>query len=639
MGKYDIPDSVTEYKSMFVDPGMQAFKTAADIYTKRFDDNKQAADLLYSTMAEERFVPGEEDQTKEEIYNNINSQLGSVVDQGSYHLADMAVNKAVRYYTSDPILTKKRQNYQEHLKTKTKEQEVGINNLYIPNLDEYQNFKTVTQDEEGNEVINTYTDKAQAVEDYAGTALQLIGNIAQDQRFVAGFGIAGEQLKELFATGQIAGVSQAKVNNVIKAVLDAYKMTPAGAQLQDRLINSNQNSYGRPLETQQATDAAMTKMLQGYAKNQISYKEDYAINTDVVSPSSQPSYGGPNRAIDIFNSRKDPEPTGFSFKEQLEAFDVEPNSTIDNSYSVNPEDGIIIDIAKDMTDEEVSNILQGTIFENVGNKDLALTIATSLSFSADQKSVNIALAQLGLGPNDLPAAAEQANIVSQRLAETELGNMGTKILKDIPISNAIFKPSLGGEYKVIGNKQYPVGTWYIPADQIDDDVDLGNFFDLGADLKTPTGRNVISQTQTIDGIEYAVIPNAFGKSHVYTAAASNARTTATAYDIPASDLFDMQNDLVVQFNQTVKNEFMSTGIKNTAANQLSIFNISNSTINSFKDIIGEMVKTNPRILQNVQGDELSMQFKQLIDKYKQEGRSQYEAETAALQEFDRIVNK
>lgn len=639
MGKYDIPDSVTEYKSMFVDPGMQAFKTAADIYTKRFDENKQATDLLYSTMAEERFVPGEEDQTKEEIYNNINSQLGSVVDQGAYHLADMAVNKAVRYYTSDPILTKKRQNYQEHLKTKTKEQEIGINNLYIPNLDEYQNFKTVTQDEEGNEVINTYTDKAEVVQDYAGTALQLIGNIAQDQRFVAGFGIAGEQLKELFATGQIAGVSEAKVNNVIKAVLDAYKMTPAGAQLQDRLMNSNQNSYGRPLETQQATDAAMTKMLQGYAKNQISYKEDYAINTDVMSPSSQPSYGGPNRAIDIFNSRKDPKPTGFTFQDQLETYGVEPNSTIDNSYSINPEDGIIIDIAKDMTEGEISNILQGTIFENVGNKDLALTIATSLSFSADEESVNIALAQLGLTPNDLPAAAEQANIVSQRLAETELGNMGTKILKDIPISNAIFKPSLGGDYKVIGNKQYPVGTWYIPADQIDDDVDLGGLFDLGDDLKTPKGKNVISQVQKIGDIEYAVIPNALGAGNVYTDPARNARNTANTYNISQSDLFDMQGSLVGQFNQTVKNEFMSTGIKNTAANQLSIFNISSSTINSFKDIIGKMVESNPQILQNVKGDELSMQFKQLVDQYKQEGRSQYEAEVAALQGFEQFLSK
>ena len=79
--------------------------------------------------------------------------------------------------------------------------------------------------------------------------------------------------------------------------------------------------------------------------------------------------------------------------------------------------------------------------------------------------------------------------------------------------------------------------------------------------------------------------------------------------------------------------------KNSARLIVTLFFFGASTINSFKDIIGKMVESNPQILQNIKGDELSMQFKQLVDQYKQEGRSQYEAEVAALQGFEQFLSK
>ena len=130
-GKYDLPINV-EYKSRFVDPGLDTFKEAALNYRNRFDKNQEATNTMLTALANEQFMPGEQESTQQEMQDNINNILGNVVETGAYHTADLAVNNALRYYTADPELAVKRQNYKEYQKTQLMYDTYGANNVYDP---------------------------------------------------------------------------------------------------------------------------------------------------------------------------------------------------------------------------------------------------------------------------------------------------------------------------------------------------------------------------------------------------------------------------------------------------------------------------------------------------------------------------
>tara|TARA_R110000824_G_scaffold322975_4_gene509920 strand:+ start:1619 stop:3652 length:2034 start_codon:yes stop_codon:yes gene_type:complete len=585
MGKYDLGIQ-TEYKSKFVDPGLDTFKEAAINYRSRFEKNQSVTNSLLASVAEEQFMPGEIDATQQEMMENINSQLGASIESGAYHTMDMDLNRAVQYYTSDPELSLKRSNYKEYLKTQTIYDTYGEQNVYDPQQGSVENFQSVADDGEGGIQKNRYTNKAQKLEDYNATVQAIVGNMRENQAFVNRYGqeavdgLASYLGGNKEGLGYAEGVSMERMNNMLNDLLGAFKMTPAGAQLQDRYMNSNQNDFGKPLETEQATDKALVDYMRSVTKNQVglnivappegitnqsSTTTDGSI-IDQVASIYRDKKGEINLTPDDYIATKGVERLKGPGKENMLKFDV-------NSREYGGQ-GITIDFASlDITDTQLNDILRDTPFESYGDglepaerKAKRITLLQTLNtygYSADEDKVEYVISHLGLGDKDTPAMRgalkDVSNELTERMGIVELENMGGALDKNF--TGVLFTPS--GKAKVVGHNAYPVGTMYIPSNQLVSDFDIPgvsykNMLDIVPDYEEAKvgNRRVFNDgVVTIDGVEYLTIPGAFGKPVDLSDNAVGERLQATALGTTAADISDSQPQRLQDRGLAVYGEF------------------------------------------------------------------------------------
>ena len=569
MGKYDLGIQ-TEYKSKFVDPGLDTFKEAAINYRSRFEKNQSVTNSLLASVAEEQFMPGEIDATQQEMMENINSQLGASIESGAYHTMDMDLNRAVQYYTSDPELSLKRSNYKEYLKTQTIYDTYGEQNVYDPQQGSVENFQSVSDDGEGGIQKNRYTNKAQKLEDYNATVQAIVGNMRENQAFVNRYGqeavdgLASYLGGNKEGLGYAEGVSMERMNNMLNDLLGAFKMTPAGAQLQDRYMNSNQNDFGKPLETEQATDKALVDYMRSVTKNQ--------VGLNIVAPpegiTNQSSTTTDKSILDkvalVYRDRKseiDLTVSDLLAAEGTEVFKGQENTLrLDVNSSEYGGSGIIMDFASlDVSDAQLNDILRDTPFESYGDglepaerRAKRITLLQTLNtygYSANEDKVEYVISHLDIEntPAMRGALKDVSNELTERMGAVELENMGGALDKNF--TGVLFTPS--GKAKVVGHQAYPVGTMYIPRNQLSSDFDTPGLLDDGTlglgfdvpnyeDAKVGNRRVFNDGVVTIDGVEYLTISGAFGKPVDLSDNAVGERLQATALGTTAADISDSQ---------------------------------------------------------------------------------------------------
>ena len=569
MGKYDLGIQ-TEYKSKFVDPGLDTFKEAAINYRSRFEKNQSVTNSLLASVAEEQFMPGEIDATQQEMMENINSQLGASIESGAYHTMDMDLNRAVQYYTSDPELSLKRSNYKEYLKTQTIYDTYGEQNVYDPQQGSVENFQSVSDDGEGGIQKNRYTNKAQKLEDYNATVQAIVGNMRENQAFVNRYGqeavdgLASYLGGNKEGLGYAEGVSMERMNNMLNDLLGAFKMTPAGAQLQDRYMKSDQNEFGKPLETEQATDKALVDYMRSVTKNQ--------VGLNIVAPpegiTNQSSTTTDKSILDkvalVYRDRKseiDLTVSDLLAAEGTEVFKGQENTLrLDVNSSEYGGSGIIMDFASlDVSDAQLNDILRDTPFESYGDglepaerRAKRITLLQTLNtygYSANEDKVEYVISHLDIEntPAMRGALKDVSNELTERMGAVELENMGGALDKNF--TGVLFTPS--GKAKVVGHQAYPVGTMYIPRDQLSSDFDTPGLLDDGTlglgfdvpnyeDAKVGNRRVFNDGVVTIDGVEYLTISGAFGKPVDLSDNAVGERLQATALGTTAADISDSQ---------------------------------------------------------------------------------------------------
>ena len=137
-----------------------------------------------------------------------------------------------------------------------------------------------------------------------------------------------------------------------------------------------------------------------------------------------------------------------------------------------------------------------------------------------------------------------SNELTERMGAVELENMGGALDKNF--TGVLFTPS--GKAKVVGHQAYPVGTMYIPKDQLSSDFDVPgteaeNILQIVPnyeDAKVGNRRVFNDGVVTIDGVEYLTISGAFGKPVDLSDNAVGERLQATALGTTAADISDSQ---------------------------------------------------------------------------------------------------
>ena len=138
MGKYDISRSLTPVQSTFVDPGLDTFKEAAMIYRKTYDQNKDAYNLSKRVTAQMELMPGDEKSgLRDQFTNTIDNTFATIVNTGNFEDAEMAVQNAVDFITTDKTVLQARKNSAEYLKEEALIEQFGPSGV----LDFNQNLR------------------------------------------------------------------------------------------------------------------------------------------------------------------------------------------------------------------------------------------------------------------------------------------------------------------------------------------------------------------------------------------------------------------------------------------------------------------------------------------------------------------
>lgn len=638
-GKYDLPIDV-EYKSRFVDPGLDTFKEAALNYRDRFNKNQEATNTVLTALANEQFIPGEQDATIQEMQDNINSILGNVIETGAYHTADLAVNNALRYYTADPDLAVKRQNYKEFQKTQLMYDTYGANNVYDPQKNMLPNFQSVSTDSEGKKVYNRYVNKAQKVEDYNAQIQALVGNIASDKNFIAQYGVEGIPiLQDILMTGTSTRVSEEKVNNIINDLIGAYKMTPAGIQHFDRYRNSDQNEFGQPLQTDKQADKAIFDYMKAVTKNQV--KTDITLNQPTSKSISRSSSQSDDEYKDFVTEvyKNNQEFVDISPSTQKELLGMEQSDIFENAYTTSL-DRVVVDLASaNLSKNQLDAIFEGTGFEGYEDKTKLIQVLDSFGFEADEQQMEYVLKDLGIPDNaqNRSALTAMANQITERLALAEISNMGAGINQSF--TNAVFQPN--GRTKIVGMYSYPMGTMYIPKEQAGEIFDVGIYDISGPDWDDVTigDRKLFSrEVKGKDNQTYLVIDNAFGKPINLSNSENQEKLTGIAYNMTSENLNESQAQRDRDRIAAVSGTLSAPEITGRMDDVLSALQVSKYVRDAMSEIVELAMKEGNRELAFKGGEVIAKEFNIMVAKLMRDAPDRYptreDAERAALVIFE-----
>tara|TARA_R100001082_G_scaffold111269_1_gene94598 strand:- start:5727 stop:7736 length:2010 start_codon:yes stop_codon:yes gene_type:complete len=595
--KYDITGALTPVTSTFVDPGLETFKEAAQMYRASYDKNKDAYNLTKRVVNQMQLMPGDEDAgLRDRFSSNIDSSFEQIIASGAYEDADMAVQNAVEFITSDKTVLRAQQNAAEYLKEEALIEQFGPSGVLDFNKNARETFTTESLDQDGNVVLNRYRENMEQKEGYAAFMNDLVSGIAESgSPWISDkYGVTGEQVGQFLTYGNTVGVSNSKMERVVNELYETYVQDKVGDQDFRRLtqINDlsaseakqdiinrmkaiarkqvgmkttlsglsdlnkgNQNNNDSPLQIDKYTEAILTK---GPQKIDITTYREMTGGVDGSAPNSVMVSGQQGILID--------------FASQM------PNSTRNQIASALVDGNIAADLQE--ASSMVAPLLSYLVAEEAGDTDMSSKLATSLGFDYSNSQ-----------------SKDMLNTISQRLKaviDTEtLNNMGHLITAQNV--GGSFVVNSGDQYnaEVIGGDIYVDGRYWFTqqemenlADQMGIDDGTGGWF-FGVDIfgdnleniKDASGNPIFQSEGEIDGVTYW----------------SMAGKSVTPFNHTAGDKWnletmgqDTQDDNQVNFRgaRDMAYEMDQTQVSTVSniVSDLSGVNISQSLRNEVKDL-------------------------------------------------------
>jgi hypothetical protein len=540
MGKYDITGALTPVQSTFVDPGLATFKEAATLHRANYDKNKDAYNLTKRIVNQLQLMPGDEDSgLRDEFTSTIDQSFEQIISSGAYEDADMAVQNAVSFITSDKTVLRAQQNAAEYLKEEALIDQYGPSGVLDFNRNARETFTTKGADKNGQPILNSYRENMEMKEGYAAFMKNLVSGIAESgSPWISDkYGISEDQLGQYLTYGNTVGVSKSKMERVVNGLYETYIEDKVGDQDFRRLTKIQGLS---PSEAK----ADILNRMKGIARPQVGMKttlsglKDNAPTNEMSALTLDPYTKailnkGPQR-VDI---------TSFKALSGLE------DGTAANSVAISGQKGMIMDFASQMSESTKSKIavalvdgklandvneassmvgplLNFLVAEEAGKTDLANTIAGTLGFDYnDRKSKEI-----------IQAVSQQLKAIVD--VET-LQNMGG-LLKVDNLTGS-FKPNTGSGHnmEVIGGDLIVDGRYWFTeqemeniASQMGKDEGTGGWlfgWDLFGDnlenITDASGNKIFQEEGEIDDVKYWSMT---GKSVVpYSGTAGNKWFTET----------------------------------------------------------------------------------------------------------------
>lgn len=464
MGKYDISRSLTPVQSTFVDPGLDTFKEAAMIYRKTYDQNKDAYNLSKRVTAQMELMPGDEKAgLRDQFTNTIDNTFATIVNTGNFEDAEMAVQNAVDFITTDKTVLQARKNSAEYLKEEALIEQFGPSGVLDFNKNARENFTTVTTDGQGAPIVNSYKEQMEKKEDYFTLMKNMVSGIAPDGRPWS------ETIGNLTQYGNMKGVSQGKVQRIVDKLYEAYVGDKAGDQDFRRLtqIEGMSESQAKEDIVRRLVGAAAPQV--GTVRTISGMKENSNMNTD----------GTPitNSVISPLNSYlQNTEKQAVSFDELL-AMSGGVEGRIPGSFAYN-QDGIMINYATQLSDPEKAKVADYLIrtgvvsnpekatemigplaefrsYAEAGETDKAFEVGIELGFMNRKDGYDVQKA------NKINELANQVSILTNTDA---LNNMGS--LLNVAGVRGDFVPNTGTNMKTVGSSFLVDGTLRFNEDQM-----------------------------------------------------------------------------------------------------------------------------------------------------------------------------
>ena len=328
---------------------------------------------------------------------------------------------------------------------------------------------------------------------------------------------------------------------------------------------------------------------------------------------------------------------------QKQVLGYQESEQFENAYTTSV-DRVIVDFASaNLSESQLNTIFDGTGFENYENKEKLLQTLDSFGFTASDEQMAYTLKHLGIQDNaqNRKALTAVSNQITERLAAAEISNMGGALNQ--PFQNVVFQPN--GSAKVVGGMSYPMGTMYIPMDQLE------SIFDTPGLLKSPLGllsyedaqvggRKVFAEGEVTskDGKKYLVIPNAFGKPIDMSDQGNQELLTKNAYSLSDSDLRETQQQRSIDRNAAIGGTLSAPQVVGPMDEVLSALQISEPTRNALSEIIKLAMQEGNRELPIMGGETLAKNFNRIVVELMRDAPDKYptrrDAERAALVLFE-----
>lgn len=555
MGKYDISRSLTPVQSTFVDPGLETFKEAAMIYRKTYDQNKDAYNLSKRVTAQMELMPGDEKVgLRDQFTNTIDTTFSNIVNTGNFEDAEMAVQNAVDFITTDKTVLQARKNSAEYLREEALIEQFGLSGVLDFNKNARENFTTVTTNENGEPIVNSYKEQMEKKEDYFALMKNMVSGIAPDGRPWS------ETIGNLTEYGNQQGVSQGKVQRIVNKLYEAYKGDKAGDQDFRRLTQIEGMSEGqakediiRRLVGAASPQVGNIRQISGMRENSNLNSNGTPITSSVISPLNALLQSTEKQAVSY---------------EEILAMSGGVEGRIPASFAYN-QDGIMINYATQLSDAEKSKVsdflmkndlaadsqdameMIGPLaeFQNYyasGDVDKALEIGIDLGYMTREEGFSIPIA------NQL---SQVANNVSMLTNADALNNMGS--LLNVEGVRGDFIPNTGTNTQTVGASFLVDGVLRFNEDQMNQIGEsmgwgkVGNFNDMFNtdvdNIEGVDGKPMFRREENDKGIPYWYMDATYKTDFSTSKEASvyDIRNTETRYGDNDVQLSEASNDVVM----------------------------------------------------------------------------------------------
>jgi len=566
MGKYDITGALSQVQSTFVDPGLATFKEAAMMHRKNYDTNKDAYNLTKRVVGQMQLMPGDEDSgLRDEFAGVIDQSFEQIISSGAYEDADMAVQNAVSFITSDKTVLQAQQNAAEYLQEESLIDQYGPSGVLDFNKDSRATFTTKGVDQEGNETVNAYRENMEMKEGYAAFMTDLVSGIAKDGSpwMSDKYGVSADQVGQYLSYGSSSGVSASKMERIVNDLYDTYKEDKVGDQDYRRLRDIHDMS-----EADIKND--IINRMKAIGRKQVGNVSTLSGMKD-MAPSGQnkklQSLTLDNWTKSILN--KGPQRIDPSTFQSMTGLG---DGSVPNSVAISGQSGIVLDFASQMPNSTKNQIATALVDGGIaGDNNEAMTmVGPLLNFlvaeEAGKSDLSAALAtQLGFDYSD-PNSKEMLRTISTRLKtvvdQSTLDNMGN-ILNATNVTGS-FRPNMGSSYnsEMIGGSLIVDGRYLFNEEEMNNMADQTGAGHVGAwffgwdpsgddieNMKDASGNSLWQSEGEIDGTEYWSIA---GKSAPITYSAQTAdkwwlethpESDFTDWQVTINETRDMARDM------------------------------------------------------------------------------------------------